>query len=190
MGTCLDIGAYHPFRFNNTAYFWMCGWRCVNVDANPNSIKLFNKHRSNDTNIHAAVITQKEYDAGKREIDLLLPVKQEKHGLSALGTGLTSQAPKDHVSITVPSTTVMNLLEQQGLQDISYINIDVEGYDEAVLLDIDLNRYRPMVITVEQFAEDVIDVVNGEAARYMREHNYHFHSRASFTSVFVKANGT
>lgn len=152
---------------------------------------LINKgHRPGDTNIHAAVITQKEFEAGKKEIDLLLPAKQEKHGLSALGTGISSQAPKDHVAITVPTTTVMNILQEQRLEDISYINIDVEGYDEAVLQDIDLNRYRPMVISVEQFAEDVIDVVNGEAARYMREHNYHFHSRASFTSIFVKANGT
>jgi len=185
-GVCLDLGAYHPFRFNNTAYFWMCGWRCVNVDANPATIKLFNKYRSNDVNIHSAIVTQAEIASGKREIDLLLPKKLDRHGISALGTGIPSQAPTDHQSIKVPCRSVSQILEDYDLSGVSYINIDIEGYDETVLLDIDLNRYRPKVITIEQFAEDVLGVADGIVARYMREHAYIFHSRAGYSSVYVK----
>ena len=185
-GVCLDLGAYHPFRFNNTAYFWMCGWRCVNVDANPSSIKLFNKRRPNDSNIHAAIVTQEEYKAGKREMELLLPEQPDRYGLSALGTGVESQAHPGCIAITVPCLSVQQILETHHLDDVSYINIDIEGYDEAVLLDIDFDRYRPKVVSVEQFAEDVVDVVNGPVATHMRAHGYCFHSRASYTSIYVK----
>jgi FkbM family methyltransferase len=186
-GVCLDLGAYHPFRFNNTAYFWMCGWRCVNVDANPNSIKLFDKKRSNDINIHAALVTKAEFDAGKREMELLLPKSSDRYGLSALGTGIKSQAHPGHISISVPCLSVDQILKNYDLQDVSYINIDIEGYDESVLLDIDLERYQPQVVSVEQFAEDVLDVVDGPVAKHMRAHGYLFHSRASYTSIYVKS---
>jgi FkbM family methyltransferase len=187
-GVCLDLGAYHPFRFNNTAYFWMCGWRCVNVDANAATIKLFNKYRSDDVNIHSAIVTQAEIVGGQREIDLLLPKKLDRHGISALGTSIPSQAPAEHQSIKVPCMSVRQILEENDLLDVSYINIDIEGYDEAVLLDIDLNRYRPKVITIEEFAEDVCAVVDGVVSRYMREHAYIFHSRAGYSSIYVKRN--
>jgi FkbM family methyltransferase len=148
----------------------MCGWRCVNVDANPKSIELFNKYRKSDTNIHAAVITQQEWAEGKTEVELLLPSKSDKDGLSAVGTAVLSQAPADYERVTVPSVSISQVLESNDLQNVSYINIDIEGYDEVVLLDIDLVRYRPKVITVEQFAEDVKDVANSEVARFMRDH--------------------
>lgn len=185
-GVCLDLGAYHPFRFNNTAYFWMCGWRCVNVDANPATIKLLNKHRRGDTNIHSAVVTAAEFDAGKTEIDLLLPKQLDRGGVSALGTSVPSQAQADHDVIRVPCCSVQQILEEQNLLDVSYINIDIEGYDEAVLFDIDFNRYRPKVLTVEQFAEDVGEIAASEGAHYMRDHGYILHSRAGYTSVYVK----
>ena len=35
-GVYLDIGAYHPFKHSNTAWFWMKGWRGYNIDANGN----------------------------------------------------------------------------------------------------------------------------------------------------------
>ena len=54
-GFYVDIGAHHPFRFSNTYYFYRKGWRGVNIDAAPGSMKLFNKYRSRDINIEAAI---------------------------------------------------------------------------------------------------------------------------------------
>jgi len=190
MGTCLDLGAYHPFKFNNTAYFWMCGWRCVNVDANPRTIELFNKKRPTDTNVHAAVISQAEIAAGIREITLSLPDGDDKGGVSALGTVDVKQATANKMvrNITVPTMGVAEILEKYELQDVAYINVDIEGYDDKIMLDIDFDRYRPEVVSVEQFADDVADVVHGEVAMRMREYGYSFHSRASFTSIYIRRN--
>jgi hypothetical protein len=54
-GFYIDIGAYHPARASNTYLFYKKGWRGINIDANPYSIKLFNKMRKRDININAGI---------------------------------------------------------------------------------------------------------------------------------------
>ena len=55
-GFYVDVGAFHPFRFSNTALLHLHkGWCGVNIDASPEAIALFNVHRPNDINILAAV---------------------------------------------------------------------------------------------------------------------------------------
>jgi hypothetical protein len=44
-GFYVDVGAYHPFLFSNTYIFYLRGWRGINIDATPGSMKLFNKFR-------------------------------------------------------------------------------------------------------------------------------------------------
>lgn len=55
-GVYLDLGAYHPFKHSNTAFFWLKGWHGFNIDANPETIKIFKKTRPKDINIHSAAI--------------------------------------------------------------------------------------------------------------------------------------
>ena len=52
----MDIGAYHPFRQSNTAYFWLMGWSGVNVDASPRSIRIFKKNRKTNRNVWSAIV--------------------------------------------------------------------------------------------------------------------------------------
>ena len=183
-GVCLDIGSYHPFRFNNTAYLWMCGWKCVNVDANPNSIELFKKYRSSDINIHAAVISDADLQAGKTSIDLHFPVRNQR-SISAIGTVLKEKIDEETIAVKVPTQSIRTILETNNLENLSYINIDIEGLDEAVLFDIDFRKHTPKVITIEQFAKDINEIVDGDVARYLRASGYVMHSRAAYTSVYV-----
>jgi hypothetical protein len=54
-GFYVDVGAHHPLRFSNTYLFYKKGWRGINIDATPGSMKLFNKIRPEDTNIESPV---------------------------------------------------------------------------------------------------------------------------------------
>jgi len=54
-GFYVDIGAHHPFRFSNTYIFYKSGWRGINVDAMPNSMRAFRRYRKHDINIECAV---------------------------------------------------------------------------------------------------------------------------------------
>ena len=39
----IDVGAHHPKRFSNTYLLYRKGWKGINIDALPGSMKLFNK---------------------------------------------------------------------------------------------------------------------------------------------------
>ena len=60
IGFYVDVGAHHPKRFSNTYSFYKKGWRGINIDAMPNSMKPFNKIRSRDINIEKAVSDKKQ----------------------------------------------------------------------------------------------------------------------------------
>ncbi len=55
VGYYVDVGAHHPKRFSNTYYFYKRGWRGINIDAMPGSMKLFNKMRPRDINVEIPV---------------------------------------------------------------------------------------------------------------------------------------
>ena len=59
-GFYVDVGAHHPIRFSNTYFFYKKGWRGINIDAMPGSMKLFNKIRPRDINIEKAISDKKE----------------------------------------------------------------------------------------------------------------------------------
>lgn len=47
----IDIGAHHPYDISNTALFYQLGCRGVNIEANPELIKAFEKERPDDINL-------------------------------------------------------------------------------------------------------------------------------------------
>ena len=54
-GVYVDVGAHHPKRYSNTYLLYKRGWRGVNIDANPHTIKLFTTARPRDTNVCVGV---------------------------------------------------------------------------------------------------------------------------------------
>ena len=57
-GFFVDIGAHHPARFSNTYYFYRRGWRGINVDALPETKKMFQRLRPRDITIECGVGSQ------------------------------------------------------------------------------------------------------------------------------------
>ena len=59
-GFYVDVGAHHPYRFSNTYFFYKRGWKGINIDAMPGSMKIFNKYRPRDKNIEAGISDTKK----------------------------------------------------------------------------------------------------------------------------------
>ena len=59
-GFYVDVGAHHPKRFSNTYFFYKKGWKGINIDAMPDSMKPFNKIRPRDINIEKPVSDKKQ----------------------------------------------------------------------------------------------------------------------------------
>jgi FkbM family methyltransferase len=188
-GVYLDIGSYHPFAHSNTAYFWMKGWHGFNVDANPHTIKIFNKYRPSDTNIWAAIVPAADYDNGTRQVSLMLPTKADhSSGVAATGTVNSSVGNERGFSETlkVPAISVASLLKNKNIKNIDYLNVDIEGYDEIILSEIDFSMVAPTVVTVEDYSDDFEILVRSGITNLMRKNGYSLAGRAGPTSIFLK----
>ena len=61
-GKFVDLGAFHPIRYNNTYMLYKRGWSGTNIDLNPTAIDMFNIVRNKDINKCALVSKQSNID--------------------------------------------------------------------------------------------------------------------------------
>ena len=54
-GFYVDVGAHHPYRFSNTAYFYKRGWRGINIEPTPSLFKAFPRRRRRDINLNVGI---------------------------------------------------------------------------------------------------------------------------------------
>ena len=146
-GFYIDVGAHHPFRFSNTYLFYKKGWKGINLDAMPNSMKIFEKYRPRDINL--------EIPVGKDGEKLVYYIFNEP----ALNT-----FDKNRIEAIV-SKSVYTLIREMEIQirslksildeylpkgqNIDFMSIDVEGLDFEVLKSNDWKKYRPEILFVE-----------------------------------------
>ncbi len=147
-GLFIDVGAHHPYRFSVTHHLSRVGWRGVNVDANSDLIEIFNKERTRDINICAAVGTEKSYTFTIFKEPALSSVNTEwKDKFQADGWEVDR-------TVTVPGITLREIYNQNFAHDcIDLLSIDAEGSDFNVLKSMDfesLNRERfPQFLLLE-----------------------------------------
>jgi FkbM family methyltransferase len=127
-GLFIDVGAHHPFRFSVTQHLSRIGWRGVNVDANIELIEIFNKVRTRDINLCAAVGTEKNYSFTIFKEPALSSVNGEwKDKFQADGWEVEK-------TVTVPGITLRDIYDQNFSNDcIDLLSIDAEGSDFNVL---------------------------------------------------------
>ena len=186
-GIYLDIGAYHPFYHSNTAGLWLKGWQGINIDANLNTINLFNKTRPKDINIHSAILP-KSTIGEKRTIAIMQPTKKDlSSGVSAKGTCdiALGEARGFDETTEVPVNDIESLLNHHKINKIDYLNLDIEGCDEGVLHDFDFCKYKPTVVSVEDYTNNIDGIINSDITKHMKENGYTLVSRAGPTSIFI-----
>ncbi len=190
-GVYVDLGSYHPFIHSNTAYLWMKGWHGINVDANPNTIRLFNKIRPNDQNICCALIPQEDIEKGISQIELCLPDQPDmKAGVSATGTivGNVANRRRFKNKILVDAKSISQILTDGKLRHVDYLNIDIEGHDEIILREINFNQICPKVVSIEDYANNFYNLIDSNITKIMTGHGYDIVARMGPTSIFERKN--
>lgn len=186
-GVFLDIGAYHPFKHSNSAFFWLRGWKCVNVDANPVSIKLFNRYRPTDSNIWAAMVTQEELKKGLEKIDFFIP-RGRSGKIDVSGTGSVEPVEetdkKDLIRISVPTKSINQIVSDCGLTEIDILSIDAEGSDEKLIKDLDFSRNTPRMIVIEDFSDSFEKLLSSGITVFLADKGYKLVGRAGWSSIF------
>lgn len=185
-GFYIDVGAHHPKRFSNTLAFYKRGWRGINIDAMPGSMRIFDKVRQRDINIEIGVglescvldyylfnepalnsfskeISDERHLSGSNyRISKIVPVK-----IRPLSLILDAHLPKD--------------------QMIDFMTIDVEGLDYDVLQSNDWKKYRPKIILVEILGSSMHEIQDSAIGRLMTDVGYVLYAKCVNTVLFKAA---
>ena len=157
-GVFVDIGAHDGISFSNTYFLEQhLGWTGIAIEPMPAVFERLDKNRS-CIKINGC-ISAKEGKARFRQIS----------GYSEMLSGLVEQYDPRHneridkeivhhggviEEIEVVCYRLQPLLEEHGLQNVHYMNIDVEGAEYEILRSIDFSAVNIMACGVENNYRD------------------------------------
>jgi hypothetical protein len=148
-GTYVDIGGYHPVGIFNTCLLHKSGWTGTAFDIDEFKLQAFRSIRGNKCKTQLGAVTNQKSISSESvpvykfrriwsEIDTL---SLEAAETMALQRGIAFDTRE------VPLLNVKDVFARLG--QVDFININIEGLDELVLLDIDLDIAKPSVIVLE-----------------------------------------
>jgi len=153
-GVFFDVGAYEPINISNSYYFEKNNWDVYCFEANTLLIdglkserkNVFNYAISNEDksfiefNVVHGIWGGGSLTAGISAIDL------DPLYMQRFGDGI-----KKIVKITVPQKTLNTIIssEIQHITHIDVLSIDVEGGELNVLKGLDLVKYKPTLMVIE-----------------------------------------
>jgi FkbM family methyltransferase len=144
----LDVGAHHPFNISNTALLHARGSRGINVEANPNLIEAFHKHRREDINLNVGI--------GPRQGRLDFYFIDDWSGRNTFRRDVAEAFVRDHPEFTIQKVQPIRVVT---LNDVvtehahgrfpDLLSLDVEGMDLDILRATSFGEHGPRVICVE-----------------------------------------
>ena len=156
-GVFVDIGAYDGETFSNSLFFERSmGWTGLCVEPLPSAFARLKASRK--AICENVCVADFEGEAEFTEADD--PGRNEK-----MLSGLSGQFDAHHIRFmdrlsvarttrTARVTRLSKLLEKHGLFNIDYCSIDTEGAELPILSELDFERFRISVLTVEDNSED------------------------------------
>jgi FkbM family methyltransferase len=184
-GFYIDIGAHHPMRFSNTYMFYKSGWRGINIDAMPNSMKPFRSKRRRDVNLEIGV---------SGEEGTMTYYMFDDFALNGFSKDLSKERDKnsnfeilEERSIkTYPLSNILDEYLPKG-QKIDFMSIDVEGLDLMVLESNDWKKYSPSMILVESIGDDIDSIMKEDIYLFLRKKGYKIVAKTYRTLILKKS---
>ena len=163
----LEIGVCHPVVNNNTyllnqVYSNATGYRGVLVEANPTDWNLIEEYRPNDILIHGGV--------APTEAEMPFYSFTKRIGHSTFDKEIAQKwiDKKEEYEIYNVRTYSINRIINDNFQRVpDVLSLDAEGYDFAILKDLDFNKYPIRIILCEPRKNQ-----KKELADFLRSHGY------------------
>lgn len=184
IGLYVDVGAHHPKRFSNTYLFYKMGWRGINIDAMPGSMKEFRRVRPKDINLEMAISDKKEklkyYVFNELALNTFSKQEVEKKN------GKGGYKVIDEVIIeTIPLSEIFKKYLKEN-DHIDIMNIDVEGLDLQVLRSLDWSLHQPKIILVEDLNNNFEKIFESEIYKFLKPKGYSLTAKTFNTLIFLK----
>lgn len=143
-GYYVDVGCNHPKFLSNTYSLYRRGWRGICIDANQRLVDKFGFYRPRDLAICALISDLDVPRIFYKIQNDVLSTTEEQNIQSYANEGMSV------VPAEMQPQTLTEVLEQAGApKNFDLLNIDVEEHDLEALRSLDLSRYKPRLIVVE-----------------------------------------
>jgi FkbM family methyltransferase len=157
-GVFLDVGCWKPIEKSTTYYLEKhLGWSGIGIDALPEHAPAYEKERPR-TRFFNYIVT--DHSGTVEEFYRVKGVTE----LSSTEEDRELKLPTE--TIEVPTITLDDLLEQNGVTEIDFMSLDIEGGTPKALAGFDIEKFRPKLVCIERF--DLDEFIE----EYFAEHGY------------------
>lgn len=149
-GFYVDVGAGHPDVDSVTRWFSDQRWRGINIEPRADMHGLLARRRPRDVNLNVAIADE----PGQLVFyNIEVPgTEGDRGGLSTLDPALADQhrrAGNVVTESTVAVETLSRILDKYKVDQVTFLKIDVEGFERQAIMSLDWRRVRPRVVVVE-----------------------------------------
>lgn len=182
-GIFFDVGAYEPINISNSYHFEMNGWNTYCFEANTLLIKelkskrknVFNYAISNENKDICEFNVVKGSWGGGSLMAGVSAINLDQKYLDVFSGGI-----KEIIKIKVPQKTLNNIIETEisHIEEIDIMSIDVEGGELNVLKGINLIKYKPKILVIENIFNNI------EIYDYLKQYNYILDKKIDYNDYY------
>jgi FkbM family methyltransferase len=183
-GFYVDVGAHHPQRFSNTYYFYLRGWRGINIDAAPGSMKPFEALRPGDINLEVPISDSRQVLTYYAFNEPALNSFSAEIARARDGLGDWRIVAEHRLETRTLAEVLAEHLAPGA--EIDFMSVDVEGLDHQVLKSNDWSRYRPRVVLFEDLNASLERLDESEAARLLKREGDRLTAKTFYTLFFSR----
>lgn len=146
-GFYIDVGAQDSITDSVTKAFYDRGWSGINIEPVDQFYRTLVNHRQRDINIKAAVRSKSGHVVIHAITDTGMSTTHDEIANIHRSNGWTNIE-----EVVVPAVTLDQVCRENGVGQINFLKIDVEGDESEVLAGLSLTEFRPWILVIEATA--------------------------------------
>ncbi len=171
-GKYVDVGSYHPFKGSLTLKLYKKNWSGINIDLSKTSIDLFKIARKKDINLNIAI---SDFN-GVTSYYENSPINQQNSLI---------KKNENQKEVKIECFTLNSILKEKNVENIDYLNVDVEGSELEVIKGIDLSKFNPSLISIENNDLSLKDYMESDIYNLLIQNKYTLVNIIGVTNFFM-----